>query len=163
MMPSPRPRARALRRSRRSARWWPCTSPAAAARRSACQRSASAGAGAAAAAAAGLRVHDPGVMRYATQVARLVCDHDATRQLSRKPVIDLLALESREHAVRCRGRDELPLREQREECADGVWCRPVVFGVVERDVEVADPRLLERRVDIGAAEDVPEGERRAVV
>ena len=41
--------------------------------------------------------------------------------------------------------------------------RPVVFGVVERDVEILHARLLERRVDIGAAEDVPERQRRAVV
>ena len=75
----------------------------------------------------------------------------------------MLALEPREHPVRGRARDELPLSQQRKECADRVRCRPVVLGVVEGDVEILDAGLFERRVDVRAAEDAPESERGAVV
>src|SRR5437899_2924243 len=47
--------------------------------------------------------------------------------------------------------------------ADGARCRPVVLALVKRDVEVADPSLLERHVDVRSAQDVPERQRRAVV
>src|SRR5205823_5064526 len=73
------------------------------------------------------------------------------------------ALEPREHPVRRGGRDQLPFREQGEERPDRVRGGNVVLAVVESYVEIRHARLRERRVDVRAAEDVPERERRAVV
>jgi len=76
-----------------------------------------------------------------------VCDDDARGELRRETVVDLLALESREHPIRRRGGDELPLRKKREERPDRMWRRPVVLGVVERDVEVRRTQLIKRGAD----------------
>ena len=90
-------------------------------------------------------------------------DDHAGRELRGKAVVDLLALEPREHPVRRGGRDQLPFREQGEERPDRVRGGNVVLAVVESYVEIRHARLRERRVDVRAAEDVPERERRAVV
>src|SRR4029077_14691153 len=97
-------------------------------------------------------------MRDRVEVSGLMCDDDARRELSGEPVVYLLPLEPREHPVRRGGGDELPPREKREVRPDRARRRPVVLGVVERDVEIADAGFLERRVDVRAAEDAPERE-----
>ena len=81
----------------------------------------------------------------------------------REPVVDLLPLETREHAIGGGGRDELLLREEGEELSDGSWGRDVVLAVVEGDVEVGHARLRERDVDVRAAEKMPERSCGAVV
>src|SRR5438874_5532199 len=102
-------------------------------------------------------------MRESREVPSLVRDDDALRKLGRETVVDLLALEPREHPIGRRRRDQLTLREQGEERTQGVRGRPVVLAVVERDVEVGHTQLRERRVDVRSSKDVPEGEGGPVV
>src|SRR6185503_8224651 len=61
---------------------------------------------------------DARVMGDAIEIAGLVCDHGVLWERSRKPVIDRLALQAREHAFRCRSRNKLPPGEKPEEGTD---------------------------------------------
>ena len=102
-------------------------------------------------------------MRGEAEIPGLVGHDRPRRQLRRQPVVDLLALEPREHPVRGRRRHELPLREEREVLADHPGGRGVVVVVVIGDVEVREAERPQRRVDVVRAERVPQRERRPVV
>ena len=109
-------------------------------------------------------VDDAGVMREARKVSGLVRDDHALRELRGKPVVDLLALEPCQHPIRRRGRDQLALREEREQRADRARGRDIgVLAPRHEYVEVVDAHVAQSCVDVVRAEHMPKGERRAVI